>query len=57
LVLPTTKGHIMGFTSAPRHPLEGTRTLTMGERALFAAGAPMSVRVVLTDAGYRAVQE
>jgi hypothetical protein len=35
---------------------EATRPLTMGERALFAAGAPMGgVTVVLCDAGYRAL--
>lgn len=34
---------------------ERTRTLTVGERALFAAGAPLAFVVVRTNAGYRAL--
>ncbi len=37
------------------HHGEGTRALTMGERRLFAMGAPMPVHVMLTNFGYRVV--
>jgi hypothetical protein len=32
---------------------DNTRALTYGERVAFGMGAPMKVRVVLTDVGYR----